>query len=131
METFILVYVTVVEDTILENIEMFTGGLRSPSSTNIILDPATASATILDDDNVLIGFLSDYEVTEGVNNTVTIELAVLLGTLGRDIEVSVSTLDGSAEGEYVCVMPDRVLMTALLQLGFRRMCQMRMLFWFL
>ena len=45
-----------------------------------------------------IGFLQDYEVTEGVNNTVSVEIGLLDGALGRNVEVSVFTFNDSASG---------------------------------
>ena len=95
------VSIPVLEDMLLELDEMFNGNLQSPSIAGVILDPAVASATILDNDNVVIGFLSNYEVTEGVNNTVTVELEVLSGTLAREVVICVSTQDESAIGMYV------------------------------
>ena len=108
-QSFNEVSISVLDDMLLELVEMFNGNLRVPSTSNIILNPAVATATIIDNDNVVIGFPGNYEVIEGVNRTVTIELVVLSGTLGREVVVSVSTADGSAIGKcIVYILPNEV-----------------------
>ena len=49
---------------------------------------------------VQIGFLQDYEVTEGINSTVTVEIALLDGELSRDavVNFAVFTSSDSASG---------------------------------
>lgn len=49
----------------------------------------------------VIGFVDTYEVIEGVNTSVTIEIALLSGTLGQEVEVRVFTVDDSALGKIV------------------------------
>ena len=107
-QSFNLISVPVLDDMFLELDEIFNGNLRSSSIAGVILDPAVASATILDNDNVVIGFLDNYEVTEGVNSTVTVELEVLSGILAREVVISVSTQDNSANGKYVYTYPCEV-----------------------
>ena len=61
-QRFNLVNVPVLDDMFLELDEIFNGNLRSPSIAGVILDSAVASATILDNYIVIIGFLGNYEV---------------------------------------------------------------------
>ena len=44
----------------------------------------------------MIGFVETYEVIEGVNQTVSVEIALLNGMLARDVMVRVFTVDDSA-----------------------------------
>ena len=48
----------------------------------------------------VIGFVDTmYEVVEGVDTAVTVEIALQSGILGREVEVRVFTVDGSAQGK--------------------------------
>ena len=48
---------------------------------------------------VVVGFLQDYVVTEGVNFTVDVDIQLLSGELGRDVIVRVFTDPDSARGK--------------------------------
>jgi hypothetical protein len=45
-----------------------------------------------------IGFVQDYTITEGINSSVSVEIQVLEGGLGRSVEVAVFTVNDSAAG---------------------------------
>ena len=91
--------VNILNDTLLELDEFFTGNLRlPPGSRNIMLRPDRATATIIDNDAAIIGFVGDYRVTEGINSSVSVPIRVLDGQLGRSVMVRVFTVDGSAQG---------------------------------
>jgi len=53
---------------------------------------------------ITIGFLSNYTVTEDVDNTVAVEISVISGVIssGQQVVVNVSTADGhgSALGQF-------------------------------
>ena len=51
----VVVNVSILDDQLYENAEMFSANLRLPagSTDNVFLDPDRASATILDDDGEL------------------------------------------------------------------------------
>ena len=51
----------------------------------------------------VIGFVRDYEVTEGVNRTVSVAIRLLDGELGRSVMVRVFTVNGTARGEQIKV----------------------------
>ncbi len=96
-----VVPVPTLADNILEFNETFFGNLRFPSGVpgSVRLFPIRAEGTIIDDSTVEIGFLSDEMVIEGTNNTVMLELVVTSGILGRQVVISVSTVDDSATGK--------------------------------
>ena len=98
------VAIATLNDGLLENPESFFGNLRvlpgTPSS--IILAPAQARATIMDNDVAVIGFNRNYTVPEG--SSANLQLEVLSGTLAREVVISVSTNDGSAEGRFMYVI---------------------------
>ena len=75
------------------------------STTSIIMPPSKLSdlkynALIVT--GVTIGFVGSYEVTEGVDFIVNIEIEVLDGELGRDVDIRVSTRDGTALSKSLC-----------------------------
>ena len=92
--------VMVVNDSLLEYAEVFWGNLKHPegSTSSIELFPSIANVTITDKNAAVIGFSGNYTVTEG--DTVNLELEVLSGSLGREVVVSVSTADGTAQGKF-------------------------------
>ena len=94
-----IVPVMVMNDGLLEYEEVFYGNLTLPAGTtsNIRLIPSMADVTITDNDAAVIGFSRNYTVTEG--GTVNLELEVLSGNPGREVVVSVSTADGTAQGK--------------------------------
>lgn len=96
------VSVAVGQDTLLEYPEIFFGNLRNPagSSSNVMIAPGMANATIMDTNEAVIGFSGNYSATEG--NTVNLVLDVISGTLARKVVVRVITADGSAQGK--CLM---------------------------
>ena len=96
---FQIVPVMVMNDGLLEYEEVFFGNLTLPAGTtsNIRLIPPMATVAITDNDAAVIGFSRNYTVTEG--GTVNLELEVLSGNLGREVEVNVSTADGTAQGK--------------------------------
>ena len=96
---FQIVPVMVMNDGLFEYEEVFFGNLTLPAGTtsNIRLIPPMATVAITDNDAAVIGFSRNYTVTEG--GTVNLELEVLSGNLGREVEVSVSTADGTAQGK--------------------------------
>ena len=99
-QSFAEVRVPIVDNLSIERTETFFGNLQSPSTTSVMLDPAVATATILDNDQVEIGFRRDYVVREGVDNMVTLELDVLSGIIERDdVVIFVSTNEGTALGK--------------------------------
>ena len=98
------IVVSITDDALLENAEMFTVVLRAEDilPVGVTLDPATATVTINDDrtpppdDTVVIGFEPDtYSVYE---NAGTVELTVKLisGSLGRVVTLTYETMDGTA-----------------------------------
>ena len=48
---------------------------------------------------VIIGFVESYEVSEGVNLTVPVEVAVVKGVLEKAVVVRVFTANDSAQGQ--------------------------------
>ncbi len=46
----------------------------------------------------VIGFVENYDVTEGSDNTVSVEIQLLSGELERSVEVRVFTVNDSAQG---------------------------------
>ena len=99
-----MVAIATLNDGLLENPESYFGSLRvlpgTPSS--VMLAPAQARATIMDNDIAVIGFNRNYTVPEG--GSANLQLEVLSGTLAREVVISVSTNDGSAEGRFMYVI---------------------------
>ena len=61
--------------------------------------------------DVIIGFSQPtYDVAEGAG-MVTVTVAVLNGTLDQDIEVTVSTMDGSATGRGCMIFVVSIFLT--------------------
>lgn len=91
--------VMVASDEVLENTEVFYGRLKLPqgSMSNIMLIPPAANVTIIDNNNAVIGFSGNYTVIEG--GTINLELVLLSGSLGREVIVSISTNDSTAQGK--------------------------------
>ena len=96
---FHIIPVMVMNDGLLEYEEVFFGNLTLPAGTtsNIRLIPSMAAVAITDNNAAVIGFRGNYTVTEG--GIVNLELEVLSGNLGREVVVSVSTADGTAQGK--------------------------------
>ena len=96
---FQIVPVMVMNDGLLEYEEVFFGNLTLPAGTtsSIRLIPSMATVAITDNNAAVIGFSRNYTVTEG--GTVNLELEVLSGNLGREVVVSMSTADGTAQGK--------------------------------
>ena len=50
----------------------------------------------------IIGFVDTmYEVVEGVDTAVTVEIALQSGILGQEVEARVFTVDDSAQGKRI------------------------------
>ena len=90
----------ILDDALLELNEVFFGNLHLPagSGDRVTFSPGRATATIVDNDAAIIGFVDDYRVTEGVDLSVTVPIRVLAGQLGRSVMVRVFAMDGSAGG---------------------------------
>ena len=95
---FHIIPVMVMNDGLLEYEEVFFGNLTLPAgTTSIRLIPSMAAVAITDNNAAVIGFRGNYTVTEG--GIVNLELEVLSGNLDREVVVSVSTADGTAQGK--------------------------------
>ena len=94
-----IIPVMVMNDDLLEYEEVFFGNLTVPEGTtsSFRLIPSMAAVTITDNNAAVIGFSGNYTVTE--SGIVNLELEVLSGSLGREVVVSVSTADGTAQGK--------------------------------
>ena len=95
--------VDIFDDDLLELSEVFFGNLRLPAGSagdRVTFSPGRATATIVDNDAAIIGFVDDYRVIEGVDFSVSVPILVLEGQLGRSVVVRVFTIIGSAEGTY-------------------------------
>ena len=87
--------VPIIDDTSLESEEEFTVVL-SGAPADITLDPATATVTIIDNDDVVIGFdRAAYPVDEG-GSRVELTVSVINGVLLETITLNFATSDGSA-----------------------------------
>ena len=100
------------------------------SDSAVMLDPATAIVTIEDDDSelslhsakglhvkwydnlfnsstsvVTIGFNGTYSVREGAGG-ISIVVLVLMNSLARDVVVTLSTQDVTAQGVFVVMVPN-------------------------
>ena len=116
-------------DVVVENrFEFFSIYLRSCDSA-IVLDTATARVTIEDDDSelslhsakglhvkwydnffsstlvVTIGFNGTYSLREDAGN-VSITVLILMNSLARDVTVTLSTVDDTAQGMFVVMVPN-------------------------
>ena len=95
-ETETTVMVDIIDDSLLEEAEMFTVVL-SGAPAGVTLTPDTAEVTITDTnapDVVEIGFDPDtYTVDEGAG-TIALTVKVLRGALGRAVTLSYETRDG-------------------------------------
>ncbi len=56
----------------------------------------------------VIGFVANYAVTEGSDDTVRVKIQLLSGELQRSVEVRVFTVDDSAQG----IVPVIIIMIA-------------------
>ena len=118
-------------DMVVENqFELFYIYLwNSYSDSAVMLDPATAIVTIEDDDSelslhsakglhvkwydffnfstlvVTIGFNGTYSVREGAGG-ISIVVLVLMNSLARNVVVTLSTQDVTAQGVFVVMVPN-------------------------
>ena len=116
-------------DMVVENqFEFFRIYLRNYDSA-VVFDGATASVTIEDDDSelslqsakclhvkwydnffsstlvVTIGFNETYSVREDAGS-ISIVVLVLMNSLARDVVVTLSTEDDTAQGVFVVMVPE-------------------------
>ena len=116
-------------DVVVENrFEFFSIYLRSCDSA-IVLDTATARVTIEDDDSelslhsakglhvkwydnffsstlvVTIGFNGTYSVREDAGG-ISVVVLILMNSLARDVTVTLSTVDDTAQGVFVVMVPN-------------------------
>ena len=114
---------------VVENqFEFFSINL-STSDSAITLDPVSAAVTVEDNDSELspqyariyiytkmsissiptsvitIGFSGNYSVRENAGS-VSITVLVLMNSLARDVTVTLSTVDDTARGVFVVMLPN-------------------------
>ena len=117
------------DDMVVENqFEFFSINL-STSDSAIMLDPVSAAVTVEDNDSelspqytrvyiytkmsissiptsvVTIGFSGNYSVRENAGS-VSITVLVLMNSLARDVTVTLSTVDDTAQGVFVVMVPN-------------------------
>ena len=88
--------VPIINDSMVETDETFTVVLSSVSSLpfGVMLAPATATVTIIDDDAV-IGFDPDTYTVNEDSGTIELTVKVLAGRLARAVTLIYKTMDGS------------------------------------
>ena len=117
-------YVSIVNDRLLETDEVFTASLSLEDETDrghVQLNPSLAFIIIIDDDgnvhvvscaaipcmiavviipsDAVIGFVPPaYSVAEGVDQFASITIELIYGQLGREVIVNFTTQSGSAIG---------------------------------
>lgn len=117
------------DDMVVENqFEFFSINL-STSDSAVMLDPVSAAVTVEDNDSELspqytrvyiytkmsissiptsvitIGFSGNYSVRENAGS-VSITVLVLMNSLARDVTVTLSTVDDTAQGVSVVMVPN-------------------------
>ena len=117
------------DDMVVENqFEFFSINL-STSDSAVMLDPVSAAVTVEDNDSELspqytrvyiytkmsissiptsvitIGFSGNYSVREEAGS-VSITVLVLMNSLARDVTVTLSTVDDTARGVFVVMLPN-------------------------
>ena len=114
------------DDMVVENqFEFFSMNL-STSDSAVMLDPVSAAVTVEDNDSELspqyaiytkmsissiptsvitIGFSGNYSAREDAGN-VSITVLILMNSLARDVTVTLSTVDDTAQGVFVVMMPN-------------------------
>ena len=117
------------DDMVVENqFEFFSINL-STSDSAVMLDPVSAAVTVEDNDSELspqytrvyiytkmsissiptsvitIGFSGNYSVREEAGS-VSITVLVLMNSLARDVTVTLSTVDDTAQGVSVVMVPN-------------------------
>ena len=95
-QTFNEVSITILDDSLLEFTETFIGRLQLPDGSTFAVDlnPDSATASVFDDDEVVIGFLSNPEVNEG-DNMAILEIGVISGIHAINVPVFVTTPSGT------------------------------------
>ncbi|XP_064387556.1 uncharacterized protein LOC135335860 isoform X4 [Halichondria panicea] len=87
--------VELINDPIFENNEMFQGILTIISGERVSLSPGTANATIIEDDEVTVGFINPLYSAREDEGPMIFTVGVTSGhTLNIDIELFFSTADG-------------------------------------
>jgi hypothetical protein len=98
--------VTINDDSVTEGPEVFFM-LADTTDGRVLISPEQANVTIIDDDPAVIGFVQTaVDVVEGAGPAV-LNVALLSGSLERDVFVDFSTLDGTA------IAPDDYMTTGL------------------